>query len=188
VRVCLPLQRKNPGLPNAQYVNYLVDPESSQLYLQMPSGSRRLPPRPEGDGYGSGMYGYQQDSNLQMQQQLGMAHGGAQAQGGASAAMSLEGQSGFSPSVFMAGTPPNWSDPRPGSVTEQVFPSAVAGMSHGGAAAAAPPASAAAASVAGLGGMEGMAPPVGQRTSVDSVGGGDAQSAGGDDGPFDMEL
>jgi hypothetical protein len=36
--------------------------------------------------------------------------------------------------------------------------------------------------------MEGMAPPVGQRTSVDSVGGGDAQSAGGDDGPFDMEL
>ena len=58
----LHLQRRNPGLPNATYVNYLVDPESSQLYLQMPSGRRPLPPQSE-DGYGSGMYGYQPDSN-----------------------------------------------------------------------------------------------------------------------------
>lgn len=54
-------QRKNPGLPNATYVNYLVDPESSQLYLQMNASSRRSrPAQPAPDGYGNEQYGYQQ--------------------------------------------------------------------------------------------------------------------------------
>lgn len=54
-------QRKNPGLPNATYVNYLVDPESSQLYLQMNANSRRSRPSPStSDGYGNEQYGYQQ--------------------------------------------------------------------------------------------------------------------------------
>ena len=54
-------QRKNPGLPNATYVNYLVDPESSQLYLQMNASSRRSRPTPAAsDGYGNEQYGYQQ--------------------------------------------------------------------------------------------------------------------------------
>ena len=54
-------QRKNPGLPNATYVNYLVDPESSQLYLQMNASSRRSRPTPSAsDGYGNEQYGYQQ--------------------------------------------------------------------------------------------------------------------------------
>ena len=54
-------QRKNPGLPNATYVNYLVDPESSQLYLQMNASSRRFRPAVSAaDGYGNEQYGYQQ--------------------------------------------------------------------------------------------------------------------------------
>ena len=54
-------QRKNPGLPNATYVNYLVDPESSQLYLQMNASTRRSRPAPSAsDGYGNEQYGYQQ--------------------------------------------------------------------------------------------------------------------------------
>ena len=54
-------QRKNPGLPNATYVNYLVDPESSQLYLQMNASSRRSrPPQSTSEGYGNEQYGYQQ--------------------------------------------------------------------------------------------------------------------------------
>lgn len=54
-------QRKNPGLPNATYVNYLVDPESSQLYLQMNASSRRFRPAASAsDGYGNEQYGYQQ--------------------------------------------------------------------------------------------------------------------------------
>ena len=40
---------------------------------------------------------------------------------GGGLAMSLEGQAGFSPSEFMAGTPPNWSDPSMAQV-EQNFP------------------------------------------------------------------
>jgi hypothetical protein len=54
-------QRKNPGLPNATYVNYLVDPESSQLYLQMNASTRRSrPAQAASDGYGNEQYGYQQ--------------------------------------------------------------------------------------------------------------------------------
>lgn len=55
-------QRKNPGLPNATYVNYLVDPESSQLYLQMNASTRRPRPAAAPD-YGNEQYGYQQVRN-----------------------------------------------------------------------------------------------------------------------------
>jgi hypothetical protein len=144
-------QRKNPGLPNATYVNYLVDPESSQLYLQMNASSRRSRPNPAAsDGYGNEQYGYQQvcfscqrsigtaaaterrsrcartqptadwplgcwwvqDSNYQLQQQLGMAGGGAAGDGGASF-------EGCSPSMFMAGTPSDWVEPRGSSLERE---------------------------------------------------------------------
>ena len=127
-------QRKNPGLPNAGYVNYLVDPESSQLYLQvrrplplappsltacgvcvrlcarqMNANSRRRPAGAGAEGYGNEQYGYQQDSNYAAQQQLSASPGAAAGAG----AMSIEG---FTPSEFMAGTPPDWKEPGVGSV------------------------------------------------------------------------
>ena len=131
-------QRKNPGLPNAGYVNYLVDPESSQLYLQvrrplplappsltacgvcvrlcarqMNANSRRRPAGAGAEGYGNEQYGYQQDSNYAAQQQLSASPGAAAGAG----AMSIEG---FTPSEFMAGTPPDWKEPGVGSVARSV--------------------------------------------------------------------
>ena len=73
-------QRRNPGLPNASYVNYLCDPESSQLYLQAPTlgaGSGQAvdmmagmgAPGVHGSGggwYGGQSHGYQQDTNSRL--------------------------------------------------------------------------------------------------------------------------
>lgn len=53
-----------------------------------------------------------QDSNLQLQQQLGMAGGGAAGDGGASV-------EGFSPSMLMAGTPQDWVEPRGSSLERE---------------------------------------------------------------------
>ncbi len=194
-------QRKNPGLPNATYVNYLVDPESSQLYLQMNASSRRSRPNPAAaDGYGNEQYGYQQvrvscqrairdhsgararerereresdshsaarthptadwprgcwlvqDSNYQLQQQLGMAGGGAAGDGGASV-------EGCSPSMFMAGTPSDWVEPRGSSLERESAMGMVGSPAVGGA--ALPPAPAevqqpAASQVAAAGGDDDM--------------------------------
>jgi hypothetical protein len=67
-----------------------------------------------------------QDSNFQLQQQLGMAGGGA----GESRA-SVEG---FSPSMLMAGTPQDWVEPRGSSLERESAMGMVGSPAIGGAA------------------------------------------------------
>ena len=75
----------------------------------MNANSRRRPAGAGAEGYGNEQYGYQQDSNYAAQQQLSASPGAAAGAG----AMSIEG---FTPSEFMAGTPPDWKEPGVGSV------------------------------------------------------------------------
>eukprot|EP01050_Picozoa_sp_SAG11_P011041 SAG11_NODE_1143_length_5699_cov_9.955000_2_plen_291_part_00 len=111
-------QRRNPGLPNAAYVNYLVDPGSSQLYVASSErmvgletrqdsfdGSTQMQAQP---GYG---FGHQQIPHAVLS---GMPHravydAAALSHGGVG--MSMEHV--VSPSAFMASTPPGWNEPSP---------------------------------------------------------------------------
>ena len=92
--------RKNPGLPNAAYVNYLCDPESSQLYLQTNVGLR------------SEMSGSFEQAVANHRSTAAGGHGGTPRDHYPRGSYGASGMA-FSPSEYMAATPPEWDEPSP---------------------------------------------------------------------------